>query len=204
MVAGSSARRSALQQVTRRANRVREVADPVGVGLVASLARPGGNVTGFMIFEYSIAGKRLGLLQGAGPAPDARSASCVESNYCRREGQLEREPGGRARLGWNSMWSSSGTAANRGWLRTLRIDCAVLSSTASRSLPAQRERSLRWRPAFHFRRSPSSRVRRGGGLMSFGARPGGSVRRAAVYVGRILKGENPADLPVKRRRSSSW
>jgi putative ABC transport system substrate-binding protein len=190
----------ALLQATRTVPIVFPVAgDPVGAGLVDSLARPGGNATGFMTNEFSISGKWLELLkqiapgvtrvavlrdatQGSGTsmfaaiqavAPSLR----VEVNplNMRDAGEIERDVAAFARApnGGLIVTGSGATALHRNLIVTL---------AARHKLPAV---------------YPERFFVAAGGLISYGADQIDQYRKAAGYVDRILKGEKPADLPVQ-------
>jgi putative ABC transport system substrate-binding protein len=175
------------------------IGDPVGAGYVDSLARPGGNATGFMIFEYSMGGKWLEVLkeiapsvtraavlrdptQGGGTsvfaaiqavAPSLR----VEVNpvNVRDSGDIERAVAAFARSpnGGLIVTASGSAFVHRDLIVTL---------AARHKLPA-----------IYFERLFVA----AGGLISYGASEIDNYRRAASYVDRILKGEKPADLPVQ-------
>jgi putative ABC transport system substrate-binding protein len=196
---GSSAM-GALQQVTRTVPIVfAVVVDPVGAGHVDNLARPGGNVTGFLLFEYGIAGKWLELLKQIAP-PVTRAAvirdpsasggvgqwavieavapsMAVELSLIniRDAGELERDINAFARL------------PNGGLIVT-----ANPLATQHREL-ITRLAGDRKLPAVYFERFFVT----SGGLISYGPHIADQYRRAASYVDRILKGEKPGDLPVQ-------
>jgi putative tryptophan/tyrosine transport system substrate-binding protein len=175
------------------------VSDPVGAGLVDSLARPGGNATGFMSFEYSMGGKRLELLkqiapsvtrmavlrdptQGSGTSEFAAIQSVapslrVEVNpvNIRDVGEIERAVAAFARSGDGGLIVTPGAAA------TVHRDL-IVTLAARHKLPA----------VYYERFFIAA-----GGLISYGADNIDQYRRAAGYVDRILKGEKPADLPVQ-------
>ena len=176
------------------------VTDPVGASLVDSLARPGGNATGFMIYEYSFGGKRLELLKQVAPGvthvavlrdPSNPSGSAefaaiqalaqslkidVSPVDTRRDaGEIERAITTFART------------ANGGLIVTPNASASVhrdliVALAARHRLPA----------VYPFRYHAD-----GGGLVSYGPDVVDQCRRAAGYVDRILKGEKPADLPVQ-------
>jgi ABC-type uncharacterized transport system substrate-binding protein len=190
-----------LQRVTRTVPIVFPHAeDPVGAGLVDSLARPGGNVTGFMTFEYSMAGKWLELLkqiapsmtrvavlrdatQGGGTsefaviqalAPSLR----VEVNNpvnVRDAGEIERAIAAFARS------SNGGLIVTAGPRVEIHREL-IIALAARHKLPAV---------------YPSRLFVTAGGLISYGPDRLDLYRRAAGYVDRILKGERPGDLPVQ-------
>jgi len=175
------------------------VSDPVGAGVVDSLARPGGNVTGFMIFEYSMSGKWLELLKQI--APSATRAAVLRDAVnpagiaqfgaiqataqslgmevspvgIRDAGEIERAVAAFARSanGGLIVTPSAGTSVHQD---------LIIALAARHKLPA----------VYAFRANVS-----GGGLISYGPDLVGQYRPAAGYIDRILKGEKPADLPVQ-------
>ena len=175
------------------------IVDPVGAGFVDSLARPGGNVTGFMSMEYSTAGKRLELLkqmapnvarvavlrdstQGSGNSQFAVIQGAapllrVEVNRVniRDADEIERTVTAFARSPNGGLIVASGPGANAH--RDL-----IISLAARHKLPAV---------------YPDRYFSIVGGLVSYGPDYVDQYRRAAGYVDRILKGEKPADLPVQ-------
>jgi putative ABC transport system substrate-binding protein len=187
-----------LQQATRSVPIVfTAVVDPVGGGLVASLARPGGNATGFMLFEYSTSGKWLELLKEIAPrvmraavirdptltAAVAQFAAIqgaagslgVELSPIdmRDAGEIERAVTAFSRVSNGGLIvTASGSSARRSLIITL---------AARHKLPA----------VYAFRYFATS-----GGLISYGPDIIDPFRRPASYVDRILKGEKPSELPV--------
>jgi putative ABC transport system substrate-binding protein len=178
-----------------------QVSDPLTAGVVQSLARPGGNLTGFTNFEPSIASKWLELVKGIAPnvtrvaylfnpatAPlvyaraveTAAPSSSVEvvAAQVRNEDELEgviKQFAGEPR-GALLVLPDLFTATNRQ---------SIIALAARHRLPA----------VYPFRYFIAS-----GGLMSYGTETLETYRQAAAYVDRILKGENPADLPVQAPR----
>jgi putative tryptophan/tyrosine transport system substrate-binding protein len=188
-----------IQQATRTIPIVfTNVADPVGAGIVQSLARPGGNATGFTNFEYSMSGKWVELLKQI--APHIRRAAVLRDPTsaagigqfaaiqgvaqslgveltpvaARDTAELERSMAAFARSANSGMIV---TAGGTGFRRDLIIRLA-----SRHRLPA----------VYPFRYYAKD-----GGLISYGPDTLDPVRRAAEYVDRILKGEKPADLPVQ-------
>jgi putative ABC transport system substrate-binding protein len=192
IVAHGTAAVSALLQATRTIPIMFPVAsDPVGAGLVDSLARPGGNATGFVFVEYDLSGKWLELLKQI--APDVTRAAVIR-DPARASGtgeygalasvaqsfRTELTPISRA-------ISTFAHAPNGGLIVTtsgLALDyCDLIVALAARYKL----------PAVYYERSFVA----AGGLVSYGPDFVEQYRRAAAYVDRILKGEKPADLPVQ-------
>jgi putative ABC transport system substrate-binding protein len=175
------------------------IVDPVGAGVVNSLARPGGNATGFMGMEYGMGGKWLELLKEMAPgvtriavfrdsatptgialfgviqamAPSLR-VEVIAVNV-REPGEIEHAVADFARSpnGGLIAGGGAGTAAHQPLIITLAARYKL--------------------PAVYYDRSAVP----AGGLMSYGSDSIDQYRRAAGYVDRILKGEKPADLPVQ-------
>jgi putative ABC transport system substrate-binding protein len=147
------------------------VPDPVGSGFVNSLSRPGGNATGFMMFEYSLCGKWVELLKEI--APRVTRAAVL------------RDPAITA--GIESAVSDFARFANGGLISTASA-LSSLHRDLIIKLAAQHKL-----PAVYQERSYVA----GGGLTSYGPNFFDQYRRAAGYVDRILKGEKPGDLPVQ-------
>ena len=177
------------------------LSDPVGSGVVASLARPGGNATGFTAFEFSLAGKWLEMLKDIAPAvkrvallfnPDTSTYAkhylsfiegaaptfkvLITSAAIRSVTDMEaavtahaREPGGGL-----IVLPDTFTFANRG---------PLISAAARNRVPA----------IYALRGQAID-----GGLVSYGPDTLDLWRRAAAYVDRILRGANPAELPVQQ------
>ena len=192
---------AALQQTTRIVPIVFAIViDPVGAGLVASLARPGGNTTGVTLSEYSLSGKWLELLKEIAPnltriailrdpaiavgigqfaaiQAMAPPSFRVELNPIdvRDAGEIVRDVAAFAResKGGLIVTGSSGAAVHRE---------LIIMLAARHRLPA----------VYPFRYYVAS-----GGLISYGPDPTDQFRRAAGYIDRILKGEKAADLPVQ-------
>jgi putative tryptophan/tyrosine transport system substrate-binding protein len=191
---------SALQALSRTLPIVfAAVADPAGAGFVESLARPGGNATGFMLYEYSLGGKLLELLRQIAPGvtrvavlrnPNnpgllalfgaVRGAAQVLSMEVsaidtRDAGGIERGVATFARSPNGGLIIMAGASAS------VHGDL-IIALAARYKLPA----------IYPFRYHAT-----GGGLISYGPDYVEPFRPAAGYVDRILKGEKPADLPVQ-------
>ena len=190
----------ALLQVTRTVPIVFPIAgDPVGAGLVDSLARPGGNATGFSIYEFSLGGKWLELLKQIAPS---LTRTAVLRDTAQGSG--------------TSMFAAIQTAAP-----SLRVDISPVNMRDAEEIgravaafarasngglvvtpsgPADFHRDLiitlaarHKLPTVYFERA----FVEAGGLISYGTNQIDQYQRAAGYVDRILKGEKPADLPVQ-------
>jgi putative tryptophan/tyrosine transport system substrate-binding protein len=175
------------------------VPDPVGAGFVDSLARPGGNITGFTQFDYGIGAKWLELLKEI--APNTTRAAVI------------RDPAITAGIGqWGAILSVSPSVAievspvnlvdggdiDRGLTAFARSPNGGLIVTGSALAVVHRDLiiSLAARlrlPAVYYDRYFAV----AGGLISYGSNNVEQYRLAAAYVDRILKGEKPADLPVQ-------
>jgi putative tryptophan/tyrosine transport system substrate-binding protein len=202
ILASASASVVALQQVTRRVPIVfANVIDPVGAGFIVSLARPGGNTTGFTAFEYSISGKWLDLLNEL--APGLKRVAVV------RDPSLAAGIGQFAAIQTMASASSTGVELSvidpsdvSGFERALAafaqepnggvIVTSSTSTAAHRELIISLMKRYRLPAVYAFRYNTVD-----GGLASYVPDTIDVFRRAAAYVDRILKGEKPADLPVQ-------
>jgi putative ABC transport system substrate-binding protein len=174
------------------------VSDPVGAGFVNNLAHPGGNMTGFMIFEYSISGKWLELLKQIVPALIRVGVLRDSTN-----------PAGIAQFGAiRATGASLGIDVSPIDVRNvseIERDIAAFARTANGGLimtgsAMEGHRDLmiglaaRYKlPAVYISRLEAA----DGGLISYGPNTLDQFRNAAGYVDRVLKGEKPGDLPVQ-------
>ena len=189
-----------LQQLTRSVPIVfTNVVDPVGAGFVDNLARPGGNITGFMQYEYSLAGKWLELLKEIVPRLQ-RAAILRDSATIAGGGQFGAIQSVASSLGVEVRPISVRDAAEiergiAGFARDANCGLivpgsglAVIHSDLIVALAARHRL-----PAIYWTRLHVA----AGGLISYGSETVDQYRGAAGYVDRILKGEKPADLPVQ-------
>ena len=175
------------------------VVDPVGAGFVASLARPGGNATGFTLFEYGMSGKWLELLKQIAPGV-TRAAVLRDPAIASGIGQFGavQAVAPSLRLELSPVDVRDAPEIERAVTAFAGIENGGLVVTASPSSTVHRELIIALAarhklPAVYFQRFYVA----SGGLMSYGPDQIDQFRRAAGYVDRILKGEKPADLPVQ-------
>jgi putative tryptophan/tyrosine transport system substrate-binding protein len=200
VVTGSQAAHAA-QQATRSIPIVMTgTSDPVGTGLVASLARPGGNITGLSLQSPELSGKRLGLLKeivrdlsrvavlsnpddppvvfSLGETKVAAQALGIELQFVevRRPEDFDRAFASvtKGQPGALVVLPASIMTRYADWIAKLALNSRMPAISYFREFPAT------------------------GGLMSYGPNLGDLSRRAAVYVDKILKGIKPADLPVEQ------
>jgi len=178
------------------------VADPVGSGFVAGLARPGGNITGFTLGEFTLSGKMLGVLKQIAPQI-TRVSVIYNPQQVPQVGRLAAIQTAAPSLGLQVNGASAanvdeitqaienlGTEPNRGVRGVIVLPYPV--AIANRSLiitllARHRLPAIYEYPVFA----------REGGLVSYGTDRADQMRQAASYIDRILNGANPADLPVQ-------
>jgi putative ABC transport system substrate-binding protein len=200
ILAQSSQVTAALQQQTRDVPIVFvTVIDPVGAGFVESLARPGGNVTGFLLHEYGLSGKWLELLKEIAPRV-TRAAVLRDATIAAGSGQLGAIQSVAPQLGveLRPIGVRDADEIERGIAAFVRGSSGGLIVTGSGLALIHRELivTLAARhklPAVYYRRVYVT----DGGLVSYGPDFADQFRRAAGYVDRILKGDKPTDLPVQ-------
>jgi ABC-type uncharacterized transport system substrate-binding protein len=191
---------AALQQATRSVSIVfTQVPDPVSDGFVESLARPGGNATGFTTFEYGISAKWLELLKEIAPHV-TRAAVLRDLTIASGSGQLgaiqavapslkmELTPVGLRDVGEIERAVTAFARGSNGGLIVTGSTAALFHRELIITLAARHRL-----PAIY----PYRYYVNSGGLISYGPDSIDPYGRAAVYVDRILKGEKPADLPVQ-------
>ena len=175
------------------------VVDPVGAGFVDSLARPGGNVTGFVSFEYGLSAKWLELLKEIAPRV-TRVAVIRDPNISAGTGQFGAIQAAASSLGLELVAVNPREASEieRAIAAFARTPNGGLIMTSSALAIIHRDLIIGLAakhklPAVYHRRVFSA----SGGLISYGPDAIDISRRSASYVDRILKGEKPADLPVQ-------
>jgi putative ABC transport system substrate-binding protein len=177
-----------------------QAGDPVATGLVDSLARPGGNITGFTAISAVLAGKRLELLKETipklsrvavlwNPQDPGAAQQWKESQIPARELSLQ----------LHSMEVSSADKYDDAFKEAIKAHSAALAVTQSPLTVSNRKQIVDLAtknrlPAIYTRRE----FVESGGLMSYGADRVEPYRRAALMVDKILKGAKPADLPVEQ------
>jgi putative ABC transport system substrate-binding protein len=173
--------------------------DPVGGGMVESLAHPGANATGFMQFDYSLSAKWLELLKQAAPSID-RVGVIRDPTVPSGIGQFAVIQSVAGSLGVDvvPIGTRDADEIERGIAKLARSPNAGLIATSSAAVNGHRDLILRLAARYRLPAVYATRmfVDRGG-LISYGADVVKNYRRAAGYVDRILKGEKPADLPVQ-------
>jgi putative ABC transport system substrate-binding protein len=173
------------------------VVDPMGAGFIQKLSRPGGNATGFMLFEYSLSGKWLELLKQVAPSV---TQVAVLRDTSAGVGQFAVIQAVAPSVGVEVSPINVGDAGELEHAVTAfaREPNGGLVVTASPSTIVHRDLIIslaaRYKlPAVYFDRTPIA----GGGLISYGPDVVAQFRQAAGYVDRILRGEKPANLPVQ-------
>jgi putative ABC transport system substrate-binding protein len=173
--------------------------DPVALGLVASLNRPGGNMTGVTLLNVAALPKRLGLLHELVPAAAAIALLVNPSNPLQTDAETrELQTAARALgLELHVLNASSDGEFDAAFATLLQLGAKALVVQSDPLFTTRRDRlvALAARhaiPAIYGRRE----IAEAGGLMSYANDFADSYRQAGIYCGRILKGEKPADLPV--------
>jgi len=174
--------------------------DPVQLGLVPSLSRPGGNITGFTDMHVDLSAKRLGLLHELTPGA-SRFALLVNPTYPATESIVADLQSAAAAIGRQIEVFTASTN------REIDAAFASLSQRGAEALVINPDSLFNSRrvqlatlavryaiPAIYSQREHVD----AGGLMSYGTSPMDRNRQVGIYVGRVLKGEKPADLPIQR------
>ena len=173
--------------------------DPVGHGLVASLARPGGNATGINFFTSEVLAKRLGLLHELVPKAVRVALLVNPTNTASTESTLRDVPEAARAIGLQIQVLNASTG------REIEAAFATIAHDRADALFVGPDGFFNARRvqfatlATHYRVPAAYAAREfveTGGLMSYGTDPLDMYRQVGVYTGRILRGANPADLPV--------
>ena len=173
-------------------------ADPVRTGLVASISRPGGNITGISLLASALDAKKLGFLRELVPHTPMIGA-LVNPNYAEAKFQSAEFQAAASRLDVASIVLSGGaeTDINTAFATMVQQHAGALVVGTDPFFTARRDQLVELAarysiPVMYFQREFVA----AGGLISYGPNYADGYRQAGVYVGRILKGEKPADLPV--------
>jgi putative tryptophan/tyrosine transport system substrate-binding protein len=189
-----------LLQITRNVPIVFPIAtDPVGSGFVDSLARPGGNATGFMNFEYSISGKWLELLKQIAPS---LTRAAVLRDPTQGSGNMQfaaiQAVAPSLRMEVNPLNARDAGEIERSIAAFARSPNGGLIVTSGAGMVRHRDLTITLAARYKLPAVYSERFyAAAGGLISYGPDQVDQFRLAAGYVDRILKGEKPADLPVQ-------
>jgi ABC-type uncharacterized transport system substrate-binding protein len=175
--------------------------DPVEAKLVASLNRPGGNVTGVTTMGADLGPKQLELLHELSPASSVVALLSNPTNPSITQVQLRDVPEAALKLGLklhllNASVESQFEAAFAS-MKELRVSGLVIGADTFLNARSEQLAALAARHAIPTI-SPYREFTSAGGLMSYGASIAGASRQAGRYVGRVLKGEKPADLPIQQ------
>jgi ABC-type uncharacterized transport system substrate-binding protein len=174
--------------------------DPVGTGLVASLAKPGGNITGLSDIGPEISGKQLELLKEAFPKISRVAFFLNPSNQSNRLRLKAAEvTAGELKVQIQALEVRSANDFEKAFSAIRKGKAQALMTVRDPAINANQTRTLEFAaenrlPTMHMDKEPVE----AGGLMSYGPNIPDLWRRAATYVDKILKGAKPADLPVER------
>ena len=172
------------------------VGDPVGTGIVESLARPGGNITGTSAATPEVTAKNVELLCELLPAARRIGVLCNADDPFSKQFLQSIEAAGRTtKVAIHPVFApgAAGVEAAFAQLLAANVDALVLQPSLGRKVAA--ELSLKHRTASV---SPSLPYAHSGGLLAFAPVPAAIFRSSAVFVDKILKGAKPADLPVQQ------
>jgi putative ABC transport system substrate-binding protein len=172
--------------------------DPIKLGLVASLNRPGGNMTGVYQFAAGLEGKRLGLLHELIPKASTL-AVLINPNFAPSASQLldAREAAARLRVDIVIVRANAESEFDAAFSTAVQRKAGAILVCASPFFNSRRQQLVvlaarHGLPAIYEWRDFAE----AGGLMSYGTSLAEAYRQAGVYAGRVLKGTKPADLPV--------
>jgi putative tryptophan/tyrosine transport system substrate-binding protein len=173
--------------------------DPVRVGLVDSLARPGGNITGVTLISTELVGKRLELLKETIPTLSRVAVLWNPQSLTMSAWKESLLPARELGLQLHSMEVSSADKLDSAFKEAIRVGSTAIAVQLNPLFAANQKQIVelatkRSLPTIYPRRDFAA----SGGLMSYGANRDEPFRRAAYLVDRILKGAKPADLPVEQ------
>jgi putative ABC transport system substrate-binding protein len=175
--------------------------DPVALGYVASLSRPGGNLTGVTTLNVELGPKRLELMHELVPTTTVLGLLVNPTNFVQSEIQSRDAQAAARSVGLEIHVLRASTERDLdavfASLSQLRVGALVIGADAFFNSRSEQLAALALRyavPAIYQYRPFAA----AGGLMSYGGNFAESYRQVGVYVGRILKGENPVDLPVQQ------
>jgi putative tryptophan/tyrosine transport system substrate-binding protein len=174
--------------------------DPVKQGLVETLSRPGGNMTGVYLFTTELGGKRLGLLHDVVPKA-TNIAVLIDANRPEADAQLRDAQSAAARLGVQLvvLHANSDHDFEAAFARLIEQKAQALLVCASPLFTNGRGQLVALAARHNIPAAFESReFATAGGLLAYGSSLPDAYRQLGVYAGRILKGTKPADLPVVR------
>jgi putative ABC transport system substrate-binding protein len=174
-------------------------ADPVAAGLVSSISRPGGNITGVSFFDIPVTGKRLALLRELVPNADV-IAVLQDANFSQYQTVTREIEAAAGAMGQKivTLNASRPQEIDAAFSTMVKSGAGALLIGPGPFLSSRRSQviglaALNAIPASYFDRGSVD----AGGLISYGASQTDAYRRAGVYVARILRGEKPGDLPIE-------
>jgi putative ABC transport system substrate-binding protein len=196
--AGPAATRAAKEATTTIPIVMTNDGDPVGTGFVASLARPGGNITGLSTFAPELSGKRLELLKETVPnlSRVAVIGSSTEPGYAQVVKEMELAAGAlKLQLQYLEIHDRKDFETAFREASKKRAGAVLLLASPSQGRKQIVDLAVKSRlPTIYY----ATEFVEDGGLMTYGANRADLARRAATYVDKILKGRTPADLPVEQ------
>ena len=173
--------------------------DPVKIGLVSSLNRPGGNVTGMSLFYVELGAKRLDLLRALVPKSEVIAILVNPTSSTEGQEQLKDLPAAARAMGQELIVADASTEGDleKAFADLVQHRVSALIVASDLFFFSRRDQlvALAARhaiPTIYFERHFVTN----GGLVSYGPNTNDMYRQAGAYVGRIIKGEKPADLPV--------
>jgi putative tryptophan/tyrosine transport system substrate-binding protein len=173
--------------------------DPVKIGLVSSLNRPGGNVTGMSLFYVELGAKRLDLLRALVPKSDVIAILVNPTSSTEGQEQLRDLPAAARAMGQQLIVADASTESDldKAFADLVQHGVGALIVASDLLFFTRRARLVALAadhaiPTIYFERNFAAT----GGLISYGPNTNDMYRQAGAYVGRIIKGEKPADLPV--------